>query len=72
MELKELECGERVAVVGDFVGVEEGYVGEEERGDKGRERRGLVRRERDEGEERGSVFGDGERWGGRGGARVEV
>lgn len=66
MKWEELESGERVAIVGDFAGIEEGDVGEEERG----ERRvfGGVRRERKDREERGSVFGDGERGGGRGGA----
>ena len=73
MGIEELNGGERVAIVGDFEGIEEGDVGEEERGKERGERRVFVgvRREREEREEGGGVLGDGERGGGRGGAGVE-
>lgn len=42
MGIEELNGGERVAIAGDFEGIEEGDVGEEERGEERGERRVLV------------------------------
>lgn len=67
-----MDSGEGVAVVGDLAGNEEGDVGGEERGEEGGERWVCWEREREEGDERGGVFGYGMRRGGGGGARVEV